>query len=135
MREIEDLRSTLLSLSSGFGVRFEEFDEHFGEVTRWYNKASALLDRHQKEINSSESRIGVLEKLVTELQTRVCHCILASSPAGSKGSLILVEDSDDGLEYLDAPVAEDGPGPHTGGKTPCTESVYAQCMVVICPKY
>ena len=111
MREIEDLRSTLLSLSSGFGVRFEEFDEHFGEVTRRYNKASASLDRHRKEINSSESRIGALEKLVAELQTKVCHCVPAGSPAGSKGSPIPVGDSDDELEYLDAPVAEDGPGP------------------------
>ena len=111
MREIEDLRSTLLSLSSGFGVRFEEFDEHFGEVTRRYNKASASLDRHRKEINSSESRIRALEKLVAELQTKVCHCVSASSPVGSKGFPIPVEDSEDGLEYLDAPVAEDGPGP------------------------
>ena len=111
MREIEDLRSTLLSLSAGFGVRFKEFDEHFGEVTCRYNKASASLDRHRKEINSSESRIGALEKLVTKLQMKVCYCVLASSPAGSKGSPIPVEDSDDGLEYLNAPVAEDGPGP------------------------
>ena len=111
MREIEDHHSILLSLSSGFGIRFEEFDEHFQEVTRRYNKASASLDRHRKEINSSESRIGALEKLVAELQTKVCHCVPVSSPAGSKGSPIPVEDSDDGLEYLDAPVAEDGPDP------------------------
>ena len=111
MREIEDLCSTLLSLSSGFGVRFEEFDEHFREVTRRYNKASVSLDRHRKEINSLESRIGALEKLVAELQTKVCHCILAGSLAGSKGSPISVEDSDNDLEYLNAPIAEDGPGP------------------------
>ena len=65
MREIEDLCSTLLSLSSGFGVRFEELDDHFREVTHQYNKASMLLDCDWKEINSSELRIGALEKLVT----------------------------------------------------------------------
>ena len=42
---------------------------------------------------------------------KVCHCVPASSPVGSKGSPILVEDSDSELKYLNVPVAEDGLGP------------------------
>ena len=86
---------------------------------------SARADRHRTRLDHRAEEISQLQEeaynhreILVELQAQVaslsdkiCHCGDQSPESqGSRDAPIVVdEDSEDGLEYFDPPMAEDGP--------------------------